>query len=112
MAKRGDPRVPQLVVMFFLDYSGLSQQALGERAGIDQKTISDYKLGLVTPSEKALRRLARAADVPWPVVVHLRRFYTALLSAIARRSTPAALAEAALDVARLAVAPFFLEGEE
>jgi transcriptional regulator with XRE-family HTH domain len=51
--------------MFFLDYSGLSQQALGNRAGIDQKTISDYKLGLVMPSDKALRRLARAAGVPW-----------------------------------------------
>jgi transcriptional regulator with XRE-family HTH domain len=112
MVKRGDPRVPQLVVMFFLDYSGLSQQALGERAGIDQKTISDYKLGLVTPSEKALRRLARAADVPWSAVVHLRRFYAALLSAISRRSAPAVAAEVALDAARLAVAPFFLEAGE
>jgi transcriptional regulator with XRE-family HTH domain len=112
MAKRGDPRVLQLLVMFFLDYSGLSQQALGERAGIDQKTISDYKLGLVSPSEKNLRRLARATVVPWPVVVHLRRFYAALLAAIDRRNAPAGAAELALDAARLAVAPVFLEAGE
>ncbi|HYO11760.1 MAG TPA: helix-turn-helix transcriptional regulator, partial [Thermoanaerobaculia bacterium] len=112
MAKRGDARVLQLLVMFFLNYSGLSQQALGERAGIDQGTISDYKLGLVSASEKNLRRLARAAGVPWPAVVHLRRFYAALLAAIDRRSDPSGPAGVALDAVRLAMAPFFLETGE
>ena len=112
MAKRGDPRVLQLLVIFFLDYSGLSQQALGERAGIDQGTISDSKRGLVPAPEKNLRRLAGAAGVPWPAVVHLRRFYAALLASMDRRSAADGVAEVALDAIRLAVAPFFLETGE
>ncbi len=75
------PEVLRLVVLFLRDIARLSQAELGRAARVSQSELSLFESGRKTPSEDALRRLAAAADVPWPLVAHLRRFYAAFLEA-------------------------------
>jgi transcriptional regulator with XRE-family HTH domain len=42
----------------------LSQQALGELSGIDQRQLSRYETGVNVPTKKNLHRLASALNVP------------------------------------------------
>src|SRR5947208_479804 len=95
MLKRGDPKVLRLVVKFLRACADLTQEAFGAAAGVTQGSISVYELGDFAPPEEALRRMAIVAGIPWPVVVHLRRFYAAALSLAARRSGGPGLAETA-----------------
>lgn len=120
MAKRGDPKVLQFVVLFLRHRSGLTQAAFGQAARVTQATISVAEAGKKAPDEEALRRMARVAGVPWPLVVVLRRFFTTLLFWLDRVSTPPfphlplddePLAQAALEAARLALLPYQIEEE-
>ena len=87
MEKISDPpETSRLVVLFLRQYARKSQAGFGSAAGLRQSDLSRYESGQKVPSEEVLRRMAAAADIPWPLVLHLRRFYAALLAAIDRRA--------------------------
>jgi transcriptional regulator with XRE-family HTH domain len=112
MAKRGDPAVLRLVVIFLRSYARMTQAQFGKRSRVDQAEVSRSELGYVTPSDDVLRRMANVARIAWPLVIHLRQFYTSLLASVARRSdAPAAeaLELTILEPALLAVTPFLNE---
>ena len=115
MLKRGDPKVLRLVVKFLRACTHMTQEDFGRAARVAQGSVSEYELGHSAPPEESLRRMAAVAEIPWPVVVHLRRFYAAALSLAARRSVGIALKETAaieqaiLDSVLLAVTPYLVE---
>ena len=118
MAKRGDPKVLRFVVLFLRHWTGLSQRAFGKAARVTQGTLSVVEAGKKAPDEEALRRMARAAGVPWPLVVILRRFLTAFVFWLGRVSPPASphlaeddapIEQAALEATRLAMLPYQIE---
>jgi transcriptional regulator with XRE-family HTH domain len=112
MAKRGDPKVLRLVVLFLRSHSGLTQEEFGKAARVAQSDVSRYESGTVAVPEVVLRRMAAAARVDWPIVVHLRRAYATILNAAARRTRigmAGPLDLAVLEPALLAVTPYLLE---
>jgi transcriptional regulator with XRE-family HTH domain len=87
MEKISDPaETSRLVVLFLRQYARKSQVGFGRAAGLRQSDLSRYESGQKIPSEDVLQRMAAAADIPWPLVIHLRRFYAALLAAASRRA--------------------------
>ncbi|HEY4572750.1 MAG TPA: helix-turn-helix transcriptional regulator, partial [Thermoanaerobaculia bacterium] len=111
MAERDKAGALRLVVDFLRRYADMTQVEFGKASRVDQSEISKYEKGIKTPPEESLRRMAQAASVDWPVVVHLRRTYEAVLTAAARRSAvpdgqPPALA--LLEPVLLAVTPYLL----
>lgn len=112
MAKRGDPNVLRLVVSFLRNHLNMTQDQFGDACGIAQSEVSLYENGHVAPSEKTLRRMAKAARIDWSLVVHLRRFYSSLLDANARRSvvpTVGDLDRTSLEPVLLAVTPYLIQ---
>lgn len=112
MARRGDPKVLRLVVATLRCHAEMTQEELGEACGMSQGQISRYESGNVAPAEKALRRIAQVARLDWPLVVHLRQFFTSLLAAAERGSSPRparALDRTVLEPALLAVTPYLIE---
>ncbi len=112
MAESDEASALRLVVVFLRFYADMTQAEFGKAARVDQSDISKYEKGTKPPPEEVLRRMAKAADVEWPVVVHLRRAYGAVLSASARRSAipdlqPSALV--GLETSLLAVTPYLIE---
>jgi transcriptional regulator with XRE-family HTH domain len=105
MLKRGDPKVLRLVVKFLRACANLTQEDFGRAARVTQGSVSEYELGHSAPPEESLRRMAVVAAIPWPVVVHLRRFYAAALSLAAT----APIEQAILDSILLAVTPYLVE---
>lgn len=90
----------------------MTQTDFGQAARVDQSDMSHYEQGKSAPSEPALRRMANVANVPWPVVVHLRRFIAAVLEAADRGSAAGAdprFERAVLDTALLSVMPYLVE---
>ena len=83
--KEEDPEVLRLVVLFLRELTKMTQDQLSAAAGMSQSQLSQIEIGNVTPSEAALRRLAAAADVSWPLVVRLREFYAAFLKAKSKK---------------------------
>jgi transcriptional regulator with XRE-family HTH domain len=89
MEKMSDPpETSRLVVLFLRQYARKSQVGFGRAAGLRQSDLSRYESGQKIPSEEVLQRMAAAAAIPWPLVLHLRRFYAALLAATSRRAVP------------------------
>jgi transcriptional regulator with XRE-family HTH domain len=80
MAKRGDPKSLRYVVLVLRSHAGMSQEVFGKEIRVDQAEISRFELGQKAPSEELQLRMAKAADVPWSVVVHLRRFFIKLVT--------------------------------
>ena len=112
MAKRGDPSVLRLVVIFLRSYAEMTQEQFGRESRVAQPEVSRYELGHVAPPEEALRRMAQVVRIDWPLVVHLRQFISSLLAAASRGG--AAPAGKALDLTMLepvllAVAPYLIE---
>ena len=85
MAEPDEASVLRLVVVFLRFYADMTQAEFGKASRVDQSDISKYEKGTKPPPEESLRRMAKAAGVDWPVVVHLRRAYGAVLSASSRR---------------------------
>ncbi|HTG32030.1 MAG TPA: helix-turn-helix transcriptional regulator [Thermoanaerobaculia bacterium] len=112
MEKTADhPETPRLLVLFLRQYARKSQVAFGRDAGLRQSDLSRYESGQKIPSEEVLQRMAATAGIPWPLVLHLRRFYNGLLAATARRAAPKEIDEL-LDfggAARLAVRSYLME---
>jgi len=115
MAEKGDPRVTRHLVIYLRTEAGMTQAAFGKAARVDQGDVSRYELGKDAPPEKALRRMAEVPDVPWEVVVHLRRFLAAIVAALDRRRAEASETGAEpwepeiLETALLAAAPYLLD---
>src|SRR5215212_4830478 len=85
MAKRENPEVRRLLVIFLRSHAKMKQSDFGQASRVAQADISRFESGKLVPSEAALRRMAEAAEVPWEYVIHLRRFYAAGFAAMARR---------------------------
>ncbi len=115
MVKRGDPRVLGLVVINLRSLSGLSQTAFAKECRVDQALLSKYERGKAAPSETTLRRMAEVARVQWSTVVHLRRAFGAVVSALGSASEQASLPGAPLDCLMeeilLAVTPLLIAEE-
>lgn len=115
MLENGESAALRLVTIFLRSYADKSQAEFGKAARVDQGAVSRYEVGKQVPSEEALRRMAEAADVPWPVVVHLRRFYGALISAVecwrgaTEQGESSLLRSLSLESALLTLTPYFLE---
>jgi tetratricopeptide (TPR) repeat protein len=113
METKEEPGVLRLVVVFLRFYCDMTQVEFGRAAGVNQGYVSLCESGKKVPTEEALRRMAVAAVLPWPLVVHLRRFYSAILTAAARRSAMDRGAElperALLEPALLAVSSYLIE---
>jgi len=112
MAKRGDFEVSRLLVLFLRFYADISQAELAKASRVSQANISLYENGEREPKEPSLRRIAKAVGVEWTLVMHLRRFIEAFLSAAGRRE-PASIAEpldlAVVAPALLGVIPVLIE---
>jgi len=85
MPKRDDLEVFRLLVMFLRSYADMSQVELAEASRVSQPNISLYEKGERKPTEATLRRIAKSAGVEWEVVMQVRRFIEAFLSAAAQR---------------------------
>jgi transcriptional regulator with XRE-family HTH domain len=115
MAEKGDPRVTRHLVIYLRTEAGMTQAAFGKAARVDQGDVSRYELGKDAPPERALRRMAEVPDIPWEVVVHLRRFLSTIVAALDRRRAETAETGAEpwepeiLETALLAAAPYLLE---
>lgn len=110
MAKRGDPKITRLVVVFLRFRAEMTQKEFGDASGVDQAAVSRYELGDLAPSEETLRRMAKAAGLGWHVVAHLHRFIGTILSGDSSQGPVDTRGELEiLAAARLAMAPFLLE---
>src|SRR6185295_16073343 len=110
MAKRGDPNVLRLVVILLRALTRMTQAEFGRASGIDQGDVSRYEQGDLAPPEASLRRMARAAKVPWPLVLLLIRFIETFLAAVARRRSPIQVLDPkVLEPALQAVTTYLLE---
>jgi tetratricopeptide (TPR) repeat protein/transcriptional regulator with XRE-family HTH domain len=109
MAKRGDPSVLRYVVSFLRCHSGMTQKAFGKACRVDQAEISRFELGKLAPIEEQLRRMAKVAEIEWPLVVHVRQFYTWLLSSIQRNGMSAGPFELKnFEPVLIAVSPYLM----
>jgi transcriptional regulator with XRE-family HTH domain len=111
MAEPDESSVLRLVVVFLRFHADMTQAEFGKASRVDQSDISKYEKGAKPPPEEALRRMARAADVDWPVVVHLRRAYGAILSVSTRQAATPDLQPpplASLDAVLLAITPYLI----
>ena len=88
MAKRGDPAVLRLVVIFLRSHAQMTQAQFGQASRIDQAEVSRYELGQVAPSEEVLRRMANVAGIGWSLAVYLRQSYTSILALAAKQMEP------------------------
>lgn len=112
MAKRGDPAVLRQLVIFLRSHAQMTQGEFGKASRVAQPDVSLYENGRAAPSEAVLRRMAKAARLDWSLVVHVRQFYSSLLTAAARQSAvPAAsdLDGTSLEPVLLAVTPYLLQ---
>jgi transcriptional regulator with XRE-family HTH domain len=77
--KTEEPGTLPLIVVFLRFYARMTQAELGQAAGVEQGLISKYESGHQPPPEESLRRMAKAVGIPWPLVMYLRRVYSAIL---------------------------------
>ena len=108
-----DPDVRRLVVVFLRFFADMTQADFGKASGVNQGLVSRYETpGRPAPPEESQRRMAAAVGVPWPLVMHLRRFYSVILRTIAREKGEAAdveAVEAFLDKILLSLAAHLIE---
>jgi transcriptional regulator with XRE-family HTH domain len=112
---RDDADISRLIVVFLRAYAGKTQADFGRDSRIAQADISRFELGRQAPPEEILRRMAKAAGIPWSEVVFLRHSYFAVFARLARRAEePSFTAQAprldheALEHALLTATPYFL----
>lgn len=110
MAKRGDPGVLRLLVIWLRSVPKWTQAKFAQACGIRQCDISHYENGIEAPSEEVLRRMASAVKMPWAVVVQVRRLFEAALAVSGQAGTGPADETAVLwgEVLALATTPYLL----
>ncbi len=108
-----EPSTLRLTVVFLRFYARMTQAELGKAAGVEQALISRYESGQQTPPEETVQRMAKAVGIPWPLVMYLRRVYSAIFRLSARQGAMADLAvealEELLDRMLVALAPYLAE---
>jgi transcriptional regulator with XRE-family HTH domain len=113
MTGRNELRVSRLVVASLRTFDGRKQTEFSKACGMTQPALSDYEQGKRQPPDDVLRRMARAAGVLWPAVVHLRRVFSALLAASARVSAElgdeTVLLDAIIEEILPVVVPYLIE---
>ena len=113
MPKRGDLNVDRLVVSFMRAFGDVTQMELARASRVSQSAISEYEAGNKVPTESTLKRLAEAVRLPWPVVLHLRRFYAVVLAAAQQHEAVNAASPpidaAILECVLLALSPHLIE---
>jgi transcriptional regulator with XRE-family HTH domain len=77
--KQDEPDTLRLLVVFLRFYAHMTQAELGKAARVEQGLISRYESGQQQPPEEAMRRMAKAVGLPWPLVMYLRRIFSAVL---------------------------------
>jgi transcriptional regulator with XRE-family HTH domain len=115
--KTEETKVLRMTVVFLRFCADLTQAELGRAVGVDQALVSRYESGKQLPPEESLRRMATAVGVPWSQVIFLRRAYSMIFRAIARRRAggldteplDAGALEIALERALLIVATYLAE---
>jgi transcriptional regulator with XRE-family HTH domain len=85
MTNPENPEVSRLLVGFLRLFANVTQAEFGEASGIDQSDVSRLESGAEVPSERMIRRMAKAAKVPWFLAALLRRFLETFVAAVARR---------------------------
>ena len=108
-----EPGALRLIVVFLRFHARMTQAELGEAASVEQGLISRYESGHQQPPEETLKRMAKAVGIPWPLVMYLRRVYSAILRLSQRQGPMADLAvetlEELLDRMLVALAPYLAE---
>jgi transcriptional regulator with XRE-family HTH domain len=108
-----EPGTLRLIVVFLRFYARMTQAELGKAAGVEQALISRYESGQQTPPEEAVKRMAKAVGIPWPLVMYLRRVYSATFRLSARPGIVTDFAveslEGLLDRMLVAMAPYLAE---
>ena len=103
----------RLIVVFLRFHARMTQAELGKAAGVEQALISRYEAGQQMPPEEAVKRMARAVGIPWPLVMYLRRVYSAIFRLSARQGFVTDFAveslEGLLDRMLVAMAPHLAE---
>jgi transcriptional regulator with XRE-family HTH domain len=85
--KPAPPRPTLHQLRAWREYRGLSQEELGEAAGIGHGTVSRYENGRISLTESPLRRLAAALRLaPWQIYVSPSDDSAALCARIAKLS--------------------------
>ncbi len=114
MPKRGDLEVFRLLVLFLRSYADKTQMELSKASRVSQPSLSLYEKGEREPTEATLRRLAKGAGVEWTLVVQVRRFIEAFLSAVSRQQAVSGAEPfdvSVLEPAVLAAVPFLIEDQ-
>jgi transcriptional regulator with XRE-family HTH domain len=107
--------VPRLLVVFLRFRARMTQVEFAKACAVQQGDISRYESGQKAPSEEVLGRMAAAAGIAWPLVIHLRRFFGTILTAtdlwreIESGTTP--LDRAVLEAVLVAVSGEMIEAE-
>ena len=113
MTERNELRVSRLVVISLRSIADTTQTEFSKACGTTQPALSDYEQGKRQPAEAVLRRMARAAGVRWPAVIHLHRIFSALLSASAHVSAEIGeetqLLDAIIEEILPVVVPYLIE---
>jgi transcriptional regulator with XRE-family HTH domain len=111
--KTEEPSTLPLIVVFLRFHARMTQAELGAAAGVEQALISRYESGQQPPPEEALKRMARAVGIPWPLVMYLRRVYSSVLRLSHRRGPMYDFAvgtlEDLMDRMLVALAPYLAE---
>jgi transcriptional regulator with XRE-family HTH domain len=108
-----EPGTLRLIVVFLRFHAQMTQAELGKAAGVEQALISRYESGQQAPPEEAVKRMAAAVGIPWPLVMYLRRVYAAILRLSARQGDADDFGveslEPLLDRILVAMAPYLAE---
>lgn len=108
-----EPGTLRLIVVFLRFHARMTQAELGKAAGVEQALISRYESGQQTPPEEAVKRMAKAVGIPWPLVMYLRRVYSAIFRLSAQQGIVTDFAveslEGLLDRMLVAMAPHLAE---
>jgi transcriptional regulator with XRE-family HTH domain len=77
MRKPSNPQKADIgkAIVFLADRQGMSQTQLACKAGISEKTISDWSRGMTSPSPRARKAVLQALDCSWQDVEEVMTFF-------------------------------------
>lgn len=111
--KADEPGTLRLIVVFLRFHARMTQMELGKAVGVEQALISRYESGQQAPPEEVVKRMARVTGIPWPLVMYLRRVYSAIFRLSQRQGMMSDFAagtlEELLDRMLVALAPYLAE---
>jgi transcriptional regulator with XRE-family HTH domain len=77
MGKPSNPQKADIgkAIVFLADRQGMSQTQLACKAGMSEKTISDWSRGMTSPSPRARKAVLQALDCSWQDVEEVMTFF-------------------------------------